>query len=56
VLATDVGRSLDPEAVPEVECPVGAAALAAADDSAQTPRGMLASWLYGSAGTALSGG
>ena len=52
-LATDVGLSLDPEAV--AECPDGAAALAAADDSAQTPRDTLASWIYGSAGIALSG-
>ena len=42
-LAHDIGLSLDPEAV----CPVGAAALAAADGSAQTPRRTLSSWMYG---------
>jgi hypothetical protein len=51
-LAPDVGLSLDPEAA---VCPDGAAALAAADDSAQTPRSTLASWIYGGAGVALSG-
>ena len=45
MLATEVGRSLDPEAVPEFEYPVGAAALDAADGSAHTPRDALASWL-----------
>ena len=38
-LAHDIGLSLGPEAV----CPVGAAALAAADGSAQTPRRTLSS-------------
>jgi hypothetical protein len=45
VLATEVGRSLDPEAVLRFEYPVGAAAMDAADGSAHTPRDTLASWM-----------
>jgi hypothetical protein len=48
----DAGLSLDPEAV---EYPVGAAALAAGDGSAQMLCRMLPSGVNGWAGVALSG-
>jgi hypothetical protein len=43
-LALDIGLSLDPAAA---VCKEGAAALAAAEVSAQTPRSTLSSWMYG---------
>ena len=54
VLENDAGLSLDPEAV-DVVYPVGAAALAAADGSAQMLCRMLPSAMNGWAGVALSG-
>jgi hypothetical protein len=54
MLENDAGLSLDPEDV-DIVYPVGAAALAAADGSAQMLCRMLPSGVYGWAGVALSG-